>query len=44
LNKVIPKFLGKNKCGLNVVEQYANVAGNEFVPDGDEFAIVARMA
>jgi len=32
------------RCGLNIVEQYANVAGNEFVPDGDEFAIVAKKA
>jgi SAM-dependent methyltransferase len=30
-------------CGFKVVEQYANVAGDEFVPDGDEFAIVAKM-
>jgi 2-polyprenyl-3-methyl-5-hydroxy-6-metoxy-1,4-benzoquinol methylase len=30
------------RCGLNVVEQYANVAGSEFIPDSDEFAIVAK--
>jgi SAM-dependent methyltransferase len=33
-----------NKCGLRVTEQYANVAGSDFIPDGDEFAIVARKS
>jgi SAM-dependent methyltransferase len=33
-----------NKCGLRVTEQYANVAGSDFLPDGDEFAIVAKKS
>ncbi len=32
------------RCGLSIVEQYANVAGKEFESDGDEFAIVAKKA
>lgn len=31
-----------DKFSLRVTEQYADVAGNEFLPDGDEFAIVAK--
>jgi hypothetical protein len=33
-----------NKCELHVTEQYENVAGSDFLPDGDEFAIVAKKS
>ena len=33
-----------DKSGLRVTEQYANVAGSEFLPNGDEFAIVAKKS
>lgn len=31
-----------SNCGLKVVEHYADVAGGEFLQDGDEFAVVAQ--
>ena len=29
-------------CGLEIIEKYADVAGNEYRNDGDEFAVVAK--